>query len=69
MPGAGTASVGTGRNRSVCRSGSVADVTVDTIERSRSSTALGVAAILAATACWSSGGVLAKNADLTKFIL
>lgn len=64
MPGAGTASVGTGRNRSVCRSGSVADVTVDTIERSRSSTALGVAAILAATACWSSGGVLAKNADL-----
>lgn len=32
--------------------------------RSKSSATLGVLAILAATACWSSGGVLAKYADL-----
>lgn len=38
-------------------------MTVDTIERPRSTTAVGVAAILAATACWSSAGVIAKNAD------
>ncbi|MCC6435921.1 MAG: DMT family transporter [Acidimicrobiales bacterium] len=38
-------------------------MTVDTVERSRSTNLPGVIAILAATACWSSGGVLAKNAD------
>ncbi|MFN0090422.1 MAG: DMT family transporter [Acidimicrobiales bacterium] len=32
--------------------------------RAQPRAALGVLAILAATACWSSGGVLAKNADL-----
>lgn len=39
------------------------------ILRDKSTTALGVAAILAATACWSSGGVLAKNADLPGAVL
>lgn len=38
-------------------------MTVDTVERSRSTNLPGVIAILAATACWSSAGVIAKNAD------
>jgi len=37
--------------------------------RSQSNAALGVLAILAATACWSSGGVLAKNADLPGIVV
>jgi drug/metabolite transporter (DMT)-like permease len=39
-------------------------VTVDTEAGPKSTRTLGVLAVLAATACWASAGVLAKNADL-----
>ncbi len=39
-------------------------VTDDTEQGLRSQSSLGVLAVLAATACWSSAGVIAKNADL-----
>jgi len=39
-------------------------VTDDTARRPAPTSSLGVVAVLAATACWASAGVLAKNADL-----
>jgi drug/metabolite transporter (DMT)-like permease len=44
-------------------------VLATTALRSKSSAVLGVFAILAATACWSSGGVLVKNAHLPGVIV
>ena len=59
----------TGAVTSVTHAGSVGAVGVLTGLRTQSNAALGVLATLAATACWSSGGVLAKNADLPGIVV
>ncbi len=44
-------------------------MTEDTTTKVRSQSSLGVLAVLAATACWSSAGVIAKNADLPGVVI